>query len=153
MSILDLFSLWNSYRWPPAPQIWIFHVMEHFFLLLFTSFNLCMWDINIDYFTFYCRWLKQKQIRTMLVNPRKMIVSKKLKMKKKTQAKHFPATFWLNICHVWRSSTWRCLNFHNNCTSFDIQFNAIKSLLCKTQIGIIQVWSLWKLIQDKILSC
>ena len=31
------------------------------------------------------------------------------------------------------------LNFHNNCTILVIQFNVLKSLLCNTQVEIIQL--------------
>ena len=73
---------------------------------------------HLDSFIFYCRWLKQKQIRTILVNPWKMMISKKLKLIKKTQV------YACNICgklfHVWRRSIWPCFKYSHNCTICNI---------------------------------
>ena len=80
--------------------------------LLFT----CRWHISYWFVTYYCMWLKQEQRRIMLVNPWKMIWSKKLKLRKKTKAK-------LNVCNIcWISFMYEkglfdhVFNIHNRIT-------------------------------------
>ena len=70
------------------------HQLIYIFFLLslhhFTSLKFCR---RPQQFTFFCRWVKQKQSKTMLVNHWKMMKSKELKLIKKTQANCISATF------------------------------------------------------------
>ena len=110
--------------------------MENNFLLLFTSYALCKWHIK--------HRLLHVLLQVTETKSEKGIVGESLidddiietkKKRKKTKQR---------IClhHLWNI-------FHINFTICDIQFNALRSLLCKTQVRIIKMWKLWTLIQDK----
>ena len=107
MNVVDLFIFLTSYRWfseHPAPQISIrleplkvvHNIPKHF--LLCTSLTLCIWHMKYRFLHILLQLAQRRRIT--LVNPRKMLRSKKLKMKKKSQAKYMLATIVESILCV-----------------------------------------------------
>ena len=68
-----------------SQRIHIFFPILH----LFASLNICRWPKKLDSFSFYCRWLKQKQSKIYW----KMMRSKKLRLIMKTQVNCMSSTF------------------------------------------------------------
>ena len=92
-----------------------------------------------------------KQTKAEQDNPWRMMRSKKLKLIKKHKLNICLQHLW-KLCHVWRRYIWPCFKYSQQLHNLQhlvqwFQFSK-SALLCKTQIEIFKVWSLWKLFQD-----
>ena len=127
MIILDLYSFWTSYRWPPehpAPQILI-HNLPNIFLLLFTSLTFAGWHIK---YRFTHILLKVAQTKAKKDNVGEMMKSKKTKADKESTSKVYSCNIF-GISFMFAKGVFdHVSNIHNNCTICNIQLNPVKSL-------------------------
>ena len=82
----------------------------------------------MDSFTFFYRWLKQNQSRTMLVNPCKLMRSKELKLIKTHKYLSWMEKIYLTMLQIFTTiaqSVTFSLNttIHNNCHIYEAQYS------------------------------